>query len=145
MFHQLLTPIGNSLGWSFLIAALPVITILVLLGVLRRPAWQAALVGLVVGLIIAIFGWQMPSELAFRSALNGSVFALWPVMWIVVNALLLYNIAVRSGRFAAFRVWVITHLPKDRRVILVVIGFCLAPCSRASPDSARPWRSPVRS
>ena len=45
-------------------------------------------------------------------------------MWIVVNALLLYNIAVKSGRFDAFRVWVIDHLPNDRRVVLVVIGFC---------------------
>ena len=45
-------------------------------------------------------------------------------MWIVVNALLLYNIAVRSGRFDAFRAWVIDHLPNDRRVVLVVIGFC---------------------
>ena len=45
-------------------------------------------------------------------------------MWIVVNALLLYNIAVRSGRFDAFRHWVINHLPNDRRVVLVVIGFC---------------------
>ena len=56
--------------------------------------------------------------------LNGAVFALWPVMWIVVNALLLYNIAVRSGRFDAFRSWMITHLPNDRRVVLVVVGFC---------------------
>ncbi len=45
-------------------------------------------------------------------------------MWIVVNALLLYNIAVRSGRFDAFREWVVAHLPNDRRVILVVVGFC---------------------
>ena len=45
-------------------------------------------------------------------------------MWIVVNALLLYNIAVKSGRFDAFRAWVIEHLPNDRRVVLVVIGFC---------------------
>ncbi len=124
MFHQLLTPVGDSLGLSFLVAALPVITILVLLGVLRRPAWQAALAGLVVGLLIAIFPWQMPAGLALDSVLNGSVFALWPVMWIVIAALLLYNIAVRSGRFEAFRLWVITHLPNDRRVVLVVIGFC---------------------
>ena len=66
----------------------------------------------------------MPVGLAFDSVLNGAVFALWPVMWIVVNALLLYNIAVRSGRFDAFRDWVIEHLPNDRRVVLVVIGFC---------------------
>ncbi|HWA10601.1 MAG TPA: L-lactate permease [Opitutaceae bacterium] len=124
MFKQLLTPVGNSLGLSFLVAALPVITILVLLGVMRRPAWQAALAGLVVGFAIAVTAWQMPFALAARSAMNGSVFALWPVMWIVVAALLLYNIAVHSGRFEAFRAWVITHLPNDRRVVLVVVGFC---------------------
>jgi lactate permease len=124
MFHQLLTPVGNSLGLSFLVAALPVITILILLGVLRWPAWQAALAGLVVGLVIAVTAWQMPAGLAIDSVANGAVFALWPVMWIVIAALLLYNIAVRSGRFEAFRVWVITHLPNDRRVVLVVIGFC---------------------
>jgi lactate permease len=56
--------------------------------------------------------------------LNGAVFALWPVMWIVLNALLLYNIAVVSGRFDAFRAWIVKHLPGDRRVVLVVIGFC---------------------
>ena len=55
---------------------------------------------------------------------NGVVFALWPVMWIVVNALLLYNIAVESKRFDAFRAWILNHLPNDRRVVLVVIGFC---------------------
>ena len=124
MFQQLLTPVGDSLGLSFLAAILPVVTVLVLLGVLRRPAWQAALAGLIVGLIIAIALWQMPATLAFNSVLNGAVFALWPVMWIVVNALLLYNIAVRSGRFEAFRAWLIAHLPNDRRVVLVVIGFC---------------------
>ncbi len=124
MFHQLLTPIGNSLGLSVLVAVLPIVTVLVLLGLLRRPAWQAALAGLVVGLIIAVSAWQMPARLAVDAVLNGAVFALWPVMWIVLNALLLYNVAVRSGRFDAFRTWVITHLPNDRRVVLVVIGFC---------------------
>jgi lactate permease len=52
------------------------------------------------------------------------VFALWPVMWIVVNALLLFNITVKSGHFGAFRSWLITHVPNDRRIILVVVGFC---------------------
>src|ERR1700724_775080 len=124
MFHQLLTPVGDSLGLSFLVAMLPVLAVLLLLGVLRRPAWQAALAGLIVGLIIAVFPWRMPIGLALHSTLCGATFALWPVMWIVINALLLYNIAVRSGRFDAFRTWVVTHLPNDRRVVLVVIGFC---------------------
>jgi lactate permease len=56
--------------------------------------------------------------------LNGATFALWPVMWLVFNGLLLYNIAVRSGRFEAFRQWMTDNLPNDRRIMLVVIGFC---------------------
>jgi lactate permease len=124
LFPQLLTPVGDSLGLSFLTAILPVVAVLALLGALQRPAWQAALAGLVVGLIVAVGVWQMPPVLAFDSVLNGAVFALWPVMWIVVNALLLYNIAVHSGRFDAFRTWIVMNLPNDRRVVLVVIGFC---------------------
>jgi len=124
MFHQLLTPVGDSLAWSFLVAALPVLTVVLLLGVFRRPAWQAALAGLIVGLVVAIGPWQMPAQLAFRSVHAGATFALWPVMWIVFNGLLLYNIAVHSGRFDAFRAWMLGNLPNDRRVVLVVVGFC---------------------
>ena len=124
MFHQLLTPIGGSLPLSFLVAALPIAVVLVMLGVLRRPAWQASLAGLVTGLVISALLWQMPLALALDSMAAGAVFALWPVMWIVFNALLLYNIAVASGRFDAFRDWVLDNLPDDRRIVLVVIGFC---------------------
>jgi lactate permease len=124
MFHQLLTPVGDSLALSFLVAILPIATVLVLLGILKRPAWQAALAGLAVGLGIAVAVWAMPVNMAVASALNGAVFALWPVMWIVINALLLYNVAVASGRFDAFRAWVIKHLPNDRRVVLIAMGFC---------------------
>jgi lactate permease len=124
MFHQLLTPVGDSLALSFLVAVLPIATVLVLLGLLKRPAWQAALAGLAVSLLIATTVWRMPVNMAVASALNGAVFALWPVMWIVINALMVYNIAVASGRFDAFRAWVIKHLPNDRRVVLILIGFC---------------------
>jgi lactate permease len=124
MFHQLLTPVGNSLTLSFLVALLPIAAVLVLLGVFKRPAWQAALAGLVIGLIIAVTAWKLPAPIALSAAANGAIFALWPVMWIVINALFLYNIAVASGRFDAFRAWVVHHLPNDRRVILVAIGFC---------------------
>ena len=124
MFNQLLTPVGGSLALSFLVAAVPIATVLVLLGVLRRPAWQASLGGLVVALVIAILVWQFPPGLAIDAVVAGMVFALWPVMWIVFNALLLYNIAVVSGRFDAFRDWIVDHMPNDRRIVLVVIGFC---------------------
>jgi lactate permease len=124
MFHQLLTPIAGSLPLSFLVAALPVATVLILLGVVRRPAWQAALCGVLVALVIAVTLWRMPIGMALNSTAAGMVFACWPVMWIVFNSLVLYNITVRAGNFDAFRQWVINHLPDDKRVVLVVIAFC---------------------
>ncbi|SPB17642.1 L-lactate transporter [Caballeronia novacaledonica] len=123
MFHQLLTPIAHSLFASFIVAALPIILVLVLLGWARRPAWQASLAGLILALVIAVAGWQFPVGLALDSIAAGAVFALWPVMWIVFAAILLYNVAQRSGRFEAFRLWMVDNLPNDRRIVLVVIGF----------------------
>jgi lactate permease len=123
MFHQLVTPVGNSLPLSFAVAVLPIAVVLIMLGVLRRPAWQASSVGLLVALVLAVLVWKLPLQLAVSSVAAGSTFAAWPVMWIVVNALLLYNISVASGRFEAFRAWMVQHLPNDSRVVLVVVGF----------------------
>lgn len=123
VFVQPLTPINNSLVLSFIAAALPIIIALVLLGVLRRPAWQASLAGLLTGLIIAIFGWAMPVGMAFNAVSAGMALALMPVMWIVFQALLLYNLSVKSGRFDEFRQWMLLHLPDDRRLILLVVAF----------------------
>ncbi len=123
MFQQLLTPVGDSLLLSFLVAALPIIVVLVMLGVLQRPAWQASLAGLLTGLIIAVAVWQMPVSLALNATASGVAFALWPIMWIVFAALILYNVALLSGRFDAFRRWVLEHLPNDKRIVLIVIGY----------------------
>ncbi|KQN90199.1 lactate permease [Sphingomonas sp. Leaf231] len=123
MFRQLVTPVADNLPLSFLIAALPIVTVLLLLGVLRRPAWQASVAGVLIALLLAVAVWRMPIDLALNSIAAGATFAAWPVMWIVLNALLLYNVAVASGSFAAFSDWMVRHLPNDRRVALIVIGF----------------------
>jgi lactate permease len=123
-FHQLLTPVGGSLPLSACVAVLPIATVLLILGAFKRPAWQATSAGFIVACCVAVAVWKVPVHIVSAAALNGAVFALWPVMWIVICALFLYNVAVESGRFDAFREWVITHLPNDRRVILIVIGFC---------------------
>src|SRR5262245_4879948 len=124
MFHQLLSPVGESLLLSFLVAAVPIVAVLILLGIARRPAWEASLTGLAAAVLIATTVWKMPAGLALNAAAAGAAFATWPVMWIVFNALVLYNVAVVSGRFDAFRRWVLDQLPNDRRIVLVVIGFC---------------------
>jgi lactate permease len=123
VFVQPLTPVANSLLLSFLLAALPIAVALVLLGVLRRPAWQASLAGLIVGLVVAVGVWGMPAGLALNAVAAGAALALLPVMWIVFNALLLYNVAVKSGRFELFRQWMLDHLPDDRRLVLLVVAF----------------------
>lgn len=122
-FSQPLTPVGHSLLLSFLVAAVPIAVALVMLGLLRRPAWQASLAGLIAGLAIAVGVWKMPVGIALDSVAAGMALALVPVMWIVVNALLLYNIAVKSGRFDQFRQWMLDHLPNDRRLVLLVVAF----------------------
>jgi lactate permease len=102
MFNQILAPVAGNLLLSFLCAALPIAVVLIALGVLRRPAWQASLAGLIVGLIVSILVWRFPPALAFDSVAAGATFGLWPVMWIVFNALLLYNIAVVSAASTRF-------------------------------------------
>ncbi|MGU7783334.1 L-lactate permease [Burkholderia sp. PU8-34] len=123
VFSQPLTPVGNSLLLSFLVAAIPIAVALIALGVLRRPAWQASLAGLIAGIAVAIGAWGMPVGLALDAVAAGMALALIPVMWIVFNALLLYNIAVKSGRFDQFRQWMLDHLPDDRRLVLLVVAF----------------------
>ena len=124
LFHQILSPVAGSLPLSFIVAALPVVTVLVMLGVLRRSAWQAALAGLIAGFIVAVGFWRFPVTLALAAAANGAAFAILPIIWIVFNAVLLYNVAVKSGSFDAFRDCILNQLPNDRRVLLVVVGFC---------------------
>ncbi len=123
MFHLILTPVADNLFLTFLVGIIPIVVVLVLLGIVRRPAWQAALAGLIVAFLIAVILWQMPLNLVASSTLNGFVFALLPVMWIVWNAMWLYNVAVRSGKFDLFRRWMIYNVPPDKRILLLVIGF----------------------
>src|SRR6266516_1345622 len=124
MFHQILSAVAGNLFLSFLVGLIPIAVVLIMLGILRRPAWQTALAGLVIGLIFAIGVWQMPVGLAASSTLNGMIFAILPVMWIVWNAMWLYNIAVRSGKFELFCRWMVFNVPADKRILLILIGFC---------------------
>ncbi|KAG1150123.1 hypothetical protein G6F37_000612 [Rhizopus arrhizus] len=123
LFVQELTPIGGSLVGSFFVGLIPLLLVLVMLGVFKIPAHFASASGLIVCIFIAIFAWHMPAQQAFESIGNGIVFANWPIMWIVVNAMFIYNTAVFSGIFEYFRRWMLTYTPPDKRVILLIIGY----------------------
>ena len=75
MFHQLLTPVADNLAASFFLAVLPIVTVFALLGIFRRPAWQASIAGVIVALVIAVAIWQFPLMLALDSVAAGATFA----------------------------------------------------------------------
>ncbi|KAI8883020.1 lactate permease [Backusella circina FSU 941] len=123
IFIQQLAPIRGSLVGSFFVGLLPLLLVLVLLGVFKVPAHYASFSGLIVCIFIAIFAWHMPAQQAFESVGNGIVFANWPIMWIVVNAMFIYNTTVISGIFDYFRTWMLYYTPPDKRIILLIIGY----------------------
>ncbi|GAB3585425.1 L-lactate permease [Calidifontibacter terrae] len=118
-----LSPVADSLWISALIASLPLLTVFVTLGALRWKAHWAGLSGVAVAIIIAVAVFKMPAKLAVLSASEGAVFGLFPIMWIVFTAIVLYQITVVSGRFDDLRASF--HLVSDDpRVQAIIIAFC---------------------
>ena len=118
-----IAPIGGSLGWSSLVAALPLVTVFVTLGVLKWKAHWAGLSALAVAAVVAVVAYGMPVQLAALSATQGFAFGVFPIMWIVLNAIWLYELTVHSGRFADLR-RVIDRVSDDLRVQAIIIAFC---------------------
>ena len=123
MFTQQLAPVAGSLTASALIALLPLITIFILLGVFRIKAHWAGLASLAVAVIVAITAFKMPVGLALLSGTEGAVFGLFPIMWIVFNALWVYQLTVVSGRFEDLRES-FNLISADPRIMAVLIAFC---------------------
>src|SRR4051812_29401718 len=123
MYTQVYDPIADSLGWSSVIAALPLLSLFLLLGVLRWKAQWAALASLAVSLVVAVAVYDMPLGQALDAGLMGAAFGLFPIMWIVVNAIWIYHVTVDTGHFAALR-RSFGRISDDQRVQAVIIAFC---------------------
>ena len=119
---QMYTPIGGSLGLSALVAAIPIVVLFVMLGVLRKPAWMAAATALVAALLVALVAYGMPVKLALISALYGGAYGLFPIAWIVFTSILLYRLAVDTGKFEIIKDSV-GGLTSDRRLQAMFIAF----------------------
>ena len=123
MYKQILDPVSHSLGLTSIFAILPLLTLFVLLGIVRLKAQWASLCALAVALLVAIIVYSMPVGQAGDSALEGAAFGFWPIMWIVLNALWIYNMTEATGHFAVLR-RVFAMISDDVRVQVVVIAFC---------------------
>jgi lactate permease len=122
LFTQNYSPVSNSLGLSSIFAALPILTLFVLLGGFKVKAHLAALASLAVALLVAIIVYDMPVDQALLSTSEGAAFGLFPIMWIVVMAIWIYNMTVETGYFAVLRRSFGT-ISKDQRIQAVVIAF----------------------
>jgi lactate permease len=123
VYTQQFDPVSSSLGLSSIFAVLPILALFVLLGGLRLAAQWAALIALGVAMLVAMIVYDMPVGQTALSASEGAAFGLFPIMWIVVTAIWIYNMTVETGYFAVLR-RSFASISDDQRVQAVIIAFC---------------------
>jgi lactate permease len=122
-FKIITDPVGGSVALSAIFAALALLTLFVLLGILRMRAWLAGLISLAVALVVAIVVYSMPVGQALLSATEGAAFGFFPILWIVINAIWVYNLTVTSGHFDVLR-RSFERVSPDQRIQAIIIAFC---------------------
>jgi L-lactate transport len=114
----------HSVALSALVAALPLILVLVLMGLFRRSGMVSSASGLGVAVLLALFVWRMPPLLVVWSAIYGFVYALFPILWIVFTALWLYNLTQDTGKFELLRRWMEKSASGDPCIQAILVAFC---------------------
>ena len=114
--------VGDSVVLSALVAAIPLLILFYLLAVRKSKGHIAAIWGLAGALLVAIFVWKMPAGLAISSTLMGAAFGLFPIVWIVVTAVWVYNMTIESGEFEIIKDS-LARLTDDRRLQALLIAY----------------------
>jgi lactate permease len=122
VWTQIYSPVANNLFISALIAAIPVILLLGALAFFHVKAHWAAVLGLASAWAVAVFVYGMPARMATMSAVNGALFGLLPIGWIILNAIFVYDISVKTGKFEVVKD-TIAGIAADRRIQVLLIGF----------------------
>jgi lactate permease len=122
-YQQVVDPLWGSLGLSALCAALPLLLLFVLLGVFRVKAAKAALTSLLLSIVLATLVWQMPLDQALSATAAGAFYGLFPILWILVNALWVYKLTVATPWFDALG-RTIRSISNDLRILSILIAFC---------------------
>ena len=116
--------VANSITWSALLALVPLLLFFFLLAVVKTKAYVAGAWSLLAALVIAVLGFKMPAGLALLSATQGAAFGLFPVVWIIIMAVWLYQVTVLSGRFEDLRRVFDAVGGGDLRVQAILVAFC---------------------
>lgn len=122
MWNQIYDPLGNP--WlSALVALIPIAVFFISLLVLKLKGQWAGLLTVLSAIIIAVFVYEMPMDKALWSFGYGAFYGLWPIAWIIIAAIFLYKLTVKSGYFDILRESIIAITP-DQRIQVILIGFC---------------------
>src|SRR3954454_18563562 len=122
-FKVVTDPIGHSVAASAIFAVLPLLALFLLLGVLRIRAWLAGIISLAVALVVAVAVYAMPAGQALLAASEGAAFGFFPILWIVLNAIWVYNLTVASGHFDVLR-RSMERVSPDMRIMAIIVAFC---------------------
>src|SRR5580765_3873167 len=122
MWQHNYMPVGGSLALSTPVAAIPIVVLFVMLGVFRKAAWVSAAAALISALVVALVAYGMPVQLAVISAVFGAAQGVFPIAWVVFGAIMLYRLAVDTGKFEIIRDS-IGGLTSDRRLQAMFIAF----------------------
>lgn len=120
-WQQLYDPAGN-LWLSSLIALLPIAFFFVALAVLRMKGWLAGTITVAIALAVALLFYRMPLSQAFAAAGYGFVYGLWPIAWIILGAVFLYKVSVKTGQFDIIRASILS-VTEDQRLQMLMVGF----------------------
>ena len=121
VWTQVYNPLG-TLWLSALVAAIPIAFFFVTLAVMRWEGYLAGLGTVVLTVIIALIVYGMPAGMALRATGEGMAYGLWPISWIILNAVFLYKLSVKSGQFEIIRSSVVS-ITNDQRLQVILIGF----------------------
>jgi len=137
MYRQVYDPVGGSLGVSAIFAVLPLIVLFVLLGGFRVKIQWAAVASLATALLVALVAYSMPVGQALDTAALGAVFGFFPLVWLFLNALWVYNLTVDTGHFAVLR-RSFASISDDQRIQVILIAFCFGALLEALAGSGAP-------
>jgi L-lactate transport len=137
MYQQVYDPVAGNLLLSTIVAVIPIVVLFVLLAGIRMAAQWASLITLAVALVLAVLVYGMPVGFAIDSALFGAAFGLFPIVWIVINAIFIYNVIVDTGHFDTIRDS-LAGLSNDRRVQVVLIAFVFGALLEATAGFGTP-------
>ncbi|WP_291356117.1 MULTISPECIES: L-lactate permease [unclassified Acinetobacter] len=120
-WQQIYDPMGN-IWLSSLIALIPIIFFFLALAVFRMKGSVAGTITVILALLVSLFSYQMPVMMAFASMIYGFFYGLWPIAWIIIGAVFLYKISVKTGQFDIIRSSILS-ITEDQRLQMLLVGF----------------------